>query len=115
MFPDEGNLTERQFWAILARRVSREMQKHPTCKQHRLWCDGLLGERYFLDSEPRRITGVAWIDSGRHQEEWKFSVILPLSASGAADIIWSELAPGSEVDGSFVIAPEKKEIEIRLS
>ena len=78
MFPDEGNLTERQFWAILARRVSREMQKHPTCKQHRLWCDGLLGERYFLDSEPRRITGVAWIDSGRHQEEWKFSVILPL-------------------------------------
>jgi len=117
MPPDEENLTERQFWAILARRVSREMQKHPICKQRWLWCDGLFGERYFVDSDPRRITGVAWIDYGRGQEEWKFSLILPtsVSASDVADIAWTELAPRYEADGSFVIAFEKKEIGVRLS
>ena len=116
MFPNESNRTERQFWSALAFRVCREMQNHPICKQRRLWCDGFIPEHYLLDREPRCITGVAWMGmGGRHQEEWKFSLILPLAASGRADIIWSDLTPGSETDGWLVIAPEKKKIEVRLS
>jgi hypothetical protein len=111
----ELNRMETQFWAILARRVSDEMLGHPLCKQRRLWCDGLIGEHYHLDSNPRHITGVAWIDDGRRQEEWKFSLTLPRSALGVTDQTWSELALTSDVAGSFMIAPENKKIEIQLS
>jgi hypothetical protein len=115
MVLDEPNRMETQFWTILARRVSDELLGHPLCKQRRLWCDGLISEYYLLDSNPRRITGVAWIDDGRQQEEWKFSLTLPLSALSVTDKTWSELAVASDVTSSFVIAPESKKIEIRLS
>jgi len=47
----------------------------------------------------------------RHNEKWKFSLILTFSTSGRADIAWSDLLPA---EANVVIAPEKKEIEVRL-
>jgi hypothetical protein len=116
MFPDEDDQAERQFWIGLEFRVCCEMDKHPICRRIRLWCDGFIPEDYLLDRVPGSITGIVWIGMGpRHQEKWKFSLILPFSASGRADITWSDLLPASEANGWLVIALEKKEIEVRLS
>jgi hypothetical protein len=116
MFPDEGDQVERQFWTSLEFHVSREMQKQPICRRLGLWCDGFIPEHYLLNLVPRRVTGVVWIGTGpQRQEKWKFSLMLPFSASGRADITWSDLLPASEANGWLVIALEKKEIEVRLS
>src|SRR5215475_5160878 len=134
MFPDEGDQAERQFWIGLEFRVSSEMETQQIkarvreltrrsrgrslahYKRLRLWCDGFIPEHYLLDQVPGRITGVVWIGfiGVTHQEQWKFTLILPFSVSGRADIRWSDLLPGSEASGWLVVAPEKKEIEVRL-
>jgi hypothetical protein len=113
-FPNEVDQAERWFWAGLEFRVSREMEKHPICRRLRLWCDGFIPEDYLLDRVPGRITGIVWIGDGR-QERWKFSLILPFSASGRADITWSDLLPASDANGWLLIDLEKKEMEVRLS
>ena len=134
MSVDETDQAERQFWIGLEFRVSSEMEtqqikarvREPTrrtrgrslahYKRLPLWCDGFIPERYLLDRVPGRITGVVWIGfiGVTHQEQWKFTLVLPFSASGRADIRWSDLLPASEVSGWLVVAPEKKEIEVRL-
>ena len=106
MFPDEGDQAERQFWIGLEFRVSSEMETQQIkarvreltrrsrgrslahYKRLRLWCDGFIPERYLLDWVPGRITGVVWIGfiGVTHQEPWKFTLILPFSVSGRADI-----------------------------
>jgi len=114
MFPDEGDQAERWFWAGLEFRVSREMEKHPTCRQLRLWCDGFIPEDYLLDRVPGRITGVVWIGDEQRQEKWKFSLTLPYSPSCRSDINWSDLLPAPEANEWLVVDLEKKEIEVRL-
>jgi hypothetical protein len=106
---------EHQFWTKLEFRVSREMQSEPNCRRLRLWCDGFIPEHYHSDHVPHRITGAAWIGTdSRHQEKWKFSLILPSPASSRADINWAALLPPPKTNGWLVVAPEKKEIEVRL-
>lgn len=86
------------------------MQKQPISRPLGLWCDGFIPEHYLLDQVPRRIVGFVWIGMGaRHQEKWKFSLILPPTISG-----WSDLLPTSEANGWLEIVPEKMEIEVRL-
>ena len=114
MFPEEGQ-AERQFWTVLEFRVCDEMDKQPICRRLRLWCDGFIPEAYLVDRVPGRITGVVWMGMGpRHQEAWKFTLVLPFSVSGRADIRWSDLLPASEASDWLVVAPEKKEIEVGL-
>jgi hypothetical protein len=116
MSPEEGDQAERQFWNVLEFRVCDEMDKQPICRRLRLWCDGFIPERYLLGSLPGRITGVVWIGfiGSRRQEAWNFSLTLPFSASGRADIRWSDLLPASEARGWLIVAPEEKEIEIEV-
>lgn len=115
MSSDEGDQSERQFWDGLEFCVSREMQKQPMGRSLGLWCDGFIPEHYLLDQLPRRITGLVWIGMGpRHQETWKFSLVLPPSTSDPIGAVWSDLLPISEASGWLVIATEKKEIEVRL-
>ena len=115
MLPGEDDQAERQFWSGLEFRVSREMQSQPSCRRLGLWCDGFIPEHYLLDRVPHRITGVAWIGIGsRHQEKWSFSLVLPFLASSHGKINWAALLPPPEANGWLVIAPEKKEIEVKL-
>jgi hypothetical protein len=114
-FPDDCDEAERQFWIGLEFRVSREMEKLPVSRRLGPWCDGFIPHDYLFDCVPSRITGVVWIGVGsRRQEAWNFSLVLPFAVSGRADITWSALLPASEADGWLVIAPEKKELEVRL-
>jgi hypothetical protein len=105
---------ERRFWTALEFRVCDEMQNEPNCRRLRLWCDGFIPEQYFLDQEPNRVTGVAWIGTDLTQEAWAFSLILSSSASSRADINWAGLLPPPEAKVWLVVAPQKKEIEVRF-
>jgi len=91
------------------------MDSMPDCRRLGLWCDGFIPEQYLLDRVPHRITGVAWIGIGpRNQEEWNFSLVLPLPASSRGEINWAALLPPPEAKGWLVVAPEKKQIEVKL-
>ncbi len=103
MFPDEGYQAQRQFWIDLEFRVRCEME--PICRRLGLMYDGLTLKRYdLLDGVPSRITGVVSMMGTRQVEKWRFSLILPFSTSGRADIPWSDLLPA---EANVVIAPEK--------
>jgi len=106
---------EREFWSALEFRVCREMDNMPTCRRQRLWCDGFIPEQYQFDRLPSSITGGVWIVTGQSQEKWKFTLILPPSASSGSEITWSDLLPPDEASGWFGISVEKKEIRVRLN
>jgi hypothetical protein len=111
-------MNKQPIWVYRSRTVYRVQRKTLCLKSGRrllLWCDGFIPEAYLLDRVQGRITGVVWMGMGpRHQEAWKFTLVLPFSVSGRADIRWSDLLPASEASGWLVVAPEKKEIEVRL-
>ena len=115
MFLDAGDQAERQFWIDLDFRIRHELYKLPAWRRLGFMCDGITRKRwYLLDGVPIRVTGFVSMMGTRHLEKWKFSIILPFSASGRADITWSGLLPASQANGWIVINLEKKEIEVRL-
>jgi hypothetical protein len=111
----EDDEAKRRFWKELEFRVSREMQT-PNLKRLFLWCDGFTPEQYFLDETPVRVTGSVWIgDIGSSgQEEWQFTLSLPLGTSSRTNIDWATLLPPPEVSDWLLIHPTKKELEMKL-
>jgi hypothetical protein len=111
----ETDEAERRFWKELEYRVSREMQT-PSLKRLFLWCDGFAPKRYFLDEMPVRIVGNAWIGEvgSSGQEEWQFTLSLPVKTSSGTDVHWTASLPPSELAGWLFIIPAKKELEMKL-
>jgi hypothetical protein len=111
----EDDEAERRFWKDLEFRVSREME-NPKLKRLFLWCDGFTPKQYFLNETPMRVTGSAWIgDVGSSgQEEWQFTLSLPLETSSRTNVDWAALVPLPEVRGWLFVAPAEKKIEMKL-
>jgi hypothetical protein len=105
---------EREFWSRLEFRVCREIAKMPVFTPQQVWCDGFIPEVYLLEHSPRSIAGAVWIASGSYQEQWRFRLFLPSSASSSSHVAWSELVPQEEETGWLGVNATKKEIKLDL-
>jgi hypothetical protein len=107
-------IKEADFWPRLEYRVCREMNGIPHCKRAALWCDGFLPEQYFLDNAPGYIEGQVWIGRGsRHQEEWRFRLLLGSPLASVKDIPWSEVLPPDGVSGWLMVDTQRKRLEVK--
>src|SRR5581483_8690544 len=70
-------MDEVAFRVRLEYRVCGELAGMRERRLRTLWCDGLISGEYHLVGPRPRINGRAWICSGRHQEEWDFTLLLP--------------------------------------
>jgi hypothetical protein len=75
-------MTETEYWLALEYRICREFTGMSERNLHRYWCDGIVGEVYFVNQRPPRILGHAWICEGDKQEEWKVELLLPRRVAG---------------------------------
>jgi hypothetical protein len=76
------------------------------------WCDGIYGEAYFIDEDPPRILGHAWICEGNTQDEWRFELYLPHRVTSRKQIDWVQLLPPINVTKWLAIDECRKLIQI---
>jgi hypothetical protein len=92
-------MDETDYWGRLEFRVCREFDGTSDRELQYLWCDGFIPQEYLIDDALPRITGHAWICSGRVQDKWKFTLLLPRPFSSREEIDWASLLPADDVTG----------------
>jgi hypothetical protein len=105
-------MTEREFWLTLEYRLEPEFQGMADRYLQYLWCDGFTPTQYFLDQNPPRIVGRAWICNGPMREEWDFTLFLPAPATAVELIDWRSLLPPLNVTRWLAVDRDRKRIEI---
>lgn len=93
-------MNAEDFWVRLEYRVCREIDGLRGDEFRGLWCDGFIPELLeMVDGRPA-MTGRVWMGrGGKHQEQWRFLVLLPEHITAEADIDWQALFPANDVTG----------------
>lgn len=101
------------FWNHLEYRVCREINGLRTDEHRGLWCDGFIPEDSHFDDGPPRVTGRVWMGRGpRHQEQWRFTLLLPADVTSEADVDWASIFPAEDVTGWLSLDATKREMRI---
>jgi len=109
-------MTESEYWLRLEYRLESEFDGLPERHLRYYWCDGFLPQQYFLDEEPPRIAGKAWICNGQETYElWDFVFFLDHPVGSSSEIDWTSLLPAKNVTRWLAVDPVRKRIEIEPS
>jgi hypothetical protein len=108
-------MDETEYWKRLEYRVCQEFEGMADNRLRFLWCDGFRPEEYLLDDATPRITGRAWICNGPRQDEWDFTLALPLRVASRAALDWQTLVPADNVTRWLDVDQTGKRIQINLA
>src|SRR4051794_3723813 len=104
-------MDESEYWLALEFRLCRELDGLRQTHHPGYSCDGIYGEAYFINEDPPRILGHAWI-CGTKYEEWKFELYLPNRVASREQIDWAALLPPLNVTKWLAIDEGGKRIQI---
>jgi len=107
-------MEEKEFWLRLEYRVCREIDGLRTREFRGLWCDGFIPQ-YFDDSGERpAVRGRVWMGRGgtTHQEQWRFSLLLPENVTSPEEIDWGSILPTEDVTGWLSLDAARRVMKI---
>ena len=101
----------KAFWARLEYRVCREIDGLRIDEYRGLWCDGFIPEQFQLGDGRLGVTGHVWMGRGRrHQEQWRFTLLLPEEVTSEAAVDWAATFPPENVTGWLSLDQTKREM-----
>ncbi|MCA9757283.1 MAG: hypothetical protein KDA27_15875 [Candidatus Eisenbacteria bacterium] len=113
-------MTERDFFAHLEYRLSRELRALRIGEAPDLACSGVSPRSFeWADAMPV-FHGVVWMNGlpDRHptnyEEEWRFTLRIHRAVSARADIEWKPLLPDDERHGWLGVDTEAQRVQIDL-
>jgi hypothetical protein len=106
----------KDFWVRLEYRVCREIYGLRGDEFGGLWCDGFIPEQFeMVDGRPA-MTGLVWMGrGGKHQEAWRFTVLLPEHVIAEADIDWQAIFPVDDLTGWLCLDQKRKVMKVDSS
>ena len=110
-------MDENEYWGRLEFRISSELTLIAVSKWESLWCDGFLHQEYFLQGNPPRICGTAWMggipgQKTSYQETWQFSLFPQVEVGDRGGFDWSRLLPSEDESGWLSIDREARTLSM---
>jgi hypothetical protein len=110
---EKNPVDAKDFWTYLEYRVCREIDGLRIGQFRGLWCDGFIPEQFELKQGQPVITGRVWMArGGRHQEQWRFTLVLAPGIASEANVDWATMLPAEDVTGWLSIDPNERELSL---
>ncbi|MEZ4650961.1 MAG: hypothetical protein R3E97_19690 [Candidatus Eisenbacteria bacterium] len=113
-------MTERDFFAHLEYRLSRELRALRIGEAPDLACSGVSPRSFAIVDSMPVFHGVVWMNGlpDRHptnyEEEWRFTLTIHRAASSRSDVVWKALLPEDGRHGWLGVDPESRSVRIDL-